>query len=70
MGMSVKIRMLMAARGLTITDLARRLDMTPQNLSQKLGKDNFKESDLQLIAKRCNATFEGNFILNDTGKTI
>lgn len=70
MSMSVKIKMLMAARELTTADLARRLDISPQNLSQKLGRDNFKESDLQLIAKRCNATFEGNFILNDTGKTI
>jgi hypothetical protein len=36
----------------------------------KLKRDNLTESDLQQIAKACDASFEGVFTLNDTGKQI
>ena len=72
MGMNVKVKMLLAAREMTIGDLADKIEpMTSrQNITSKLKRDNLSERDLQEIAKACNATFEGNFILNDTGKTI
>ena len=41
-----------------------------QNISQKMKRDNFSEKELQAIAAACDATFEANFILNDTGKVI
>ena len=72
MGSSVKIKMLLAAREMTLHDLAEKIvpKTSAQNLSQKIKRDNFSENDLQAIAKACNATFEANFILNDTGKII
>lgn len=72
MSMAVKVRMLMAARGYNLTELAKRLDppITPQSLGQKLKKDNLSEKDLTAIAAACDATYEGTFILNDSGKTI
>lgn len=72
MAMATKIKMLLAARNMTITDLANKLEpkTTRQNITTKLKRDNLNEHDLQEIAKACDASFEGNFILNDTGKVI
>ena len=72
MGTSIKIRMLLAAREMSVQDLADKLEpkTTVQNLSQKLKRDNFSENDLRAIAEACNATFEACFTMNDTGKTI
>lgn len=72
MGMAVKVRMLLAARQMTLKELGEH--MTPstsaQNISQKLNRDNLTEKDLIAIATACDATFEGIFRLNDTGKEI
>ena len=64
--------MLLAARNMTIADLAEVLEpkTTRQNVTTKINRDNLSESDLNQIAKACNATFEGIFTLNDTGKEI
>ena len=72
MGSTIKIKMLLAAREMSIKDLAEKIEpkTSAQNLSQKLKRDNFSENDLHAIAKVCNATFETSFILNDTGKII
>jgi len=72
MGMAIKVKMLLAAREMTIADLADKLEpkTTRQNVTTKIKRDNFSEKDLQQIAKACNASFEGIFTLNDTGKEI
>jgi len=70
MGLATKVKMLMAARNMPLQELATELGTTPQNLSAKLRRDNLSEKDLHEIAKACNATFEGIFTLNDTGKEI
>lgn len=72
MSMAVKVKMLLAARGMTIADLADRIEpkTTRQNVNTKLKRDNLSEHDLHQIAKACDATFEGIFTLNDTGKQI
>jgi len=70
MGMATKVKMLLAARDMNIKDLAEKLGTTNQNVTAKLRRDNLSESDLNQIAKACNATFEGIFTLNDTGKEI
>ena len=38
--------------------------------AELLKRDNFSEKELNQIAEILNATFEGNFVLNDTGKSI
>ncbi len=71
MGMSEKIRILLIKRGnITQAELAKRLDTTPQNLNDKLRRDNFTEKDLQAIAKALDCTFTASFTMNDTGETI
>ncbi|WP_050698754.1 helix-turn-helix domain-containing protein [Anaeromassilibacillus senegalensis] len=70
MGMAGKIEHLLRERKIKKKELAEKLGTTASNLSGKLNRDNFSEKELQEIAEACNATFEGSFILNDTGKTI
>jgi len=70
MGMATKVKMLLVARDMNIKDLSKILGTTNQNVTAKLRRDNLSESDLNQIAKACNATFEGIFTLNDTGKEI
>lgn len=72
MSMATKVKMLLAARDMTIADLADKFEpkTTRQNVTTKLKRDNLSESDLHQIAKACNASFEGIFTLSDTGKEI
>jgi DNA-binding Xre family transcriptional regulator len=70
MAMATKIKMLLAARSMTIKDLAQKVVTTSQNMTAKLRRDNLSENDLTEIAKVCNASFEGCFTLNDTGKEL
>ena len=52
MAMTEKIRILLVKRGnLSEAELARRLEISPQNLHNKMKRDNFTESDLQKIVK-------------------
>lgn len=66
------LRIWLAAREVTLKDLGERMDppTSAQNIGQKIKKDNLTERDLAAIARACNATFEGGFILNGTGKEI
>lgn len=71
MGMSEKIRILLIKRGnLSQTELAKKLNTSPQNLNDKLKRDNFTERDLQAIASALDCTFTATFTMNDTGETI
>ena len=53
MGMAVKVRMLLAARGMTLKELGARMDppTSAQNIGQKIKKDNLTENDLSAIAR-------------------
>lgn len=70
--MAIKVKMLLAARAMTLGDLAEKMEpkTTRQNITAKIKRDNLTESDLQSIAKACNASYEGLFTLLDTGKQI
>ena len=70
MGLATKVKMLLVARDMSIKDLAEKLSTSSQNITAKLRRDNLSENDLHQIANICNATFEGTFTLNDTGKEI
>lgn len=71
MAHSERIRILLVKRGnMSESELARRLGISPQNLHNKMKRDNFNESDLEEIAKALNCTFKTEFILNDTGEVI
>lgn len=70
MGMSEKIKILLVKRKMTVTQLAKELGTSSQNLSNKLRQDNFRENELKEIAKALNCSFSITFTLNDTGEEI
>jgi len=70
MELATKVKMLLAARNMSTKTLAEKLGTTSQNVTAKLRHNNLSENDLHEIAKACDATFEGTFTLNDTGKQI
>ncbi len=70
LGISIKVKMLLAARQMTIKDLAEKIGTSNQNMTAKLRRDNLTERDLKQIAEACDATYEVTFTLNDTGKEI
>ena len=71
MSMSKKIKQLLIEKGLTITNLADLLDTTPQNVSNKLSRNNFTENDLYEIARVLNVKYEAKFVIVDkAGNTI
>ena len=68
--MSEKIKILLVKRKMTVTQLAKELGTSSQNLSNKLRQDNFRENELKEIAKALNCSFSITFTLNDTGEEI
>ncbi len=71
MGMMAKlVNLLLIERGMKKKDLAEKLGTSLSNVSAKLRRDNMSEQELQDIAKACDATFSGRFILNESGKEI
>ena len=51
MGMAQKIRILLVKHGnISEAELARRLNTSPNNLNQKMKRDNFSEKELREIA--------------------
>ena len=71
MALSERIRILLVKRGnISEAELARRLGISPQNLNNKIKRDNFTEKDLQAIAAALDCTFAVTFTLNDTGESI
>ena len=65
-----KIKIIMGRRGVTITDLAKKTGQSPQNMSNKMNRDNFSEKELKEIATVLDCTFETVFKMNDTGEEI
>lgn len=71
MALSEKIRILLIKRGnLSESELARRIGTSPQNINNKMKRDNFTEKDLQEIAAALDCTFTATFKLNDTGEEV
>lgn len=71
MGMSEKIRILLIKKGnMSITDLAKLLDTSPQNLSGKIKRDNFSEKELQEIARVLDCDYKSSFVIKETGEEI
>ena len=66
--MTEKIKILLIKKNMTVTDLAKKLDVTPQNLYNKFKRDNFSVKELQDIASALGVEFEFGFILEDGTK--
>ena len=63
--MGEKIRILIKRKKITISELAKLIETTNQNLSNKLTRDNFSEKELQQIAEALGCKFEGYFVFED-----
>lgn len=70
MGMSEKIKIVLVKRKKSVTDLAKALNTSSQNLSNKLRNDNFREEELREIADILNCDLDINFTLRDTGEKV
>lgn len=71
MAMVEKIRILLVKRGnISEAELARRMGVSPQNLNNKMKRDNFTERDLREIADALDCELSINFKMKDTGETL
>lgn len=71
MALSEKIRIILVKRGnMSEAELARKMGISPQNLHNKMKRDNFTENDLVEIAKALDCTYKITFTFNDTGEVI
>lgn len=58
-----QIKTVCVRRHVTVSELARRLGQSPQNLSAKMKRQSFSISDLEKIAEALDCKFERSFIL-------
>ncbi len=71
MAMTEKIKIACIKRGVSSErELAQRMGDTPQNLNNKMKRDNFKESELQKIADALGLTLVIKLVDPETGEEI
>jgi len=71
MGSAEKIRIMRIKRGnLSERELAAKMGDTPQNLNNKMKRNDFKESELEKIAESLGYRLEIRFIDKDTNEEI
>jgi transcriptional regulator with XRE-family HTH domain len=66
--MGEKIRIIIKRKKMTISELAKLLGTSNQNLSNKFSRDNFSEQELHQIAEALECKFEGYFVFDDGEK--
>lgn len=67
---SEKIRILLIKRKMTMSELADKIEVTPQNLSNKLSRDNFSEKEMQEISKALGCNLNISFKMEESGEEI
>ena len=70
MSMGEKIRVVLNRRNMTITELAKQLGTTRQNLTNKFTRNNFSEKEISDIAGALNCEFIGTLKMMDTGEEV
>lgn len=60
---SEQIRVLCVRTGISLSELARRINQTPQNFNAKLKRNTVTQDELNQIAKALGATYEQYFVL-------
>lgn len=65
---SEQIKVLCVRLGISLAELARRLNISPQSLSGKIKRDSFTINDLENIADAVDVKFEHNFVLDNGDK--
>lgn len=62
-----KIELVLVKRKLTKAQLAEKIHISPQNMYNKMKRDNFTEADMQKIAEALDCKLNITMTLNDTG---
>lgn len=70
LSVSEKIKVILGRRNMTVSDLAKSLNTSRQNLTNKFSRNNFSEKELHQIAEAMNCSVDVLFTLNDTKETI
>lgn len=71
MAMTEKIRIMLVKSGnISESELARRMGISPQNLHNKMKRDNFTETDLREIAAALNCELSIQFVSKETGEVV
>ncbi len=65
-----KIKLIASRREITNTQLASLTNMTRQNLSNKITRGDFRESELRKIAEALDCSLKLTFVLNDTKEEV
>ena len=66
-----KIKIVIGRRNMSFVDLAAKIGTTRQNVSNKMSKGNFSESDMAKIADILNCDYVGQALkMRDTGEEI
>ncbi len=66
-----RIRIILVKRGnISESELARRCGWFPQNLHNKMRRDNVTERELTIIAEALNCSLSIRFVISDTGGAI
>ena len=60
---SEQIRVLCVRTGISLSELARRIDQTPQNFNAKLKRNTVNQDELNKIASVLGVTYEQYFVL-------
>lgn len=60
---SEQIRVLCVRTGISLSELARRINQTPQNFNAKLKRNTITQEELNQIAGVLNVTYEQYFVL-------
>lgn len=68
MSASEKIRIALVKRNMSIKELAKKINVTPQNLSNKLSRDSFTVKEMTNISVVLNCELQ--LIMKDTGEKI
>ena len=66
---SEQIRVLCVWTGVSLSELARRINQTPQNFNAKLKRNTITQDELNQIAKALDVTYEQYFVLG-TGELV
>lgn len=62
---SEQIRVLCVRTGVSLSELARRINQTPQNFNAKLKRNTITQDELNQIAKALGVTYEHYFVLSN-----
>ena len=62
---SEQIRVLCVRTGVSLSELARRINQTPQNFNAKLKRNTITQDELNQTAKALDVTYEQYFVLGN-----